>query len=71
MEVIMDIPRLLRIKDAAKILGVRPRTLYQWKWRGSDLPFTKIGRSLRISEDDLLAFINQGQVSGAIEEGMK
>ena len=51
--------RLLNVKQASEILGIKPKTLYQWKWKGLHLPFVKVGKALRISEKDLLGFIEK------------
>ena len=53
--------RLLDLKDASKFLGIRRRTLYQWHWRRKNLPFVRVGGSLRISEKDLRDFINKNK----------
>jgi len=55
------IERLLTIKEIAKILSIRPKTIYQWKWLKKNLTFVKIGRSLRVSERDLIEFIKKGK----------
>ena len=62
--------RLVSIREAAQLLGVKEKTLYQWKWRGRHLPFTKIGKCLRIREKDLAAFImkNTTQPTGGRTE---
>jgi len=51
--------RLLRVKEIAKILGIKPATIYQWSWLKRHLPFVKIGKSLRVSEKDLAEFIEK------------
>jgi len=51
--------RLLSIKEAALLLGVKEKTLYQWKWQQRLLRFVKIGKSLRIREKDLADFIRK------------
>jgi len=51
--------KLLSVKQAADILGVKPKTLYMWKWRRQYLPFIKVGKALRISEKDLSSFIEK------------
>lgn len=58
----MEKDRLLNMKQAARILGVKPKTLYQWKWQRNYLPFVKIGKSLRVSERDLDEFIKKSKV---------
>lgn len=51
--------KLLDVKQASEILGIKPNTLYQWNWRNQHLPFVKVGKALRVSEKDLLAFIEK------------
>jgi len=49
--------KLLTIREVAQLLSIRERTLYQWSWLRRSLPFVKVGKSLRIREKDLVAFI--------------
>lgn len=51
--------KLLSIMEASEVLGVKPKTLYQWKWKKQHLPFIKVGKALRISEKDLYEFIEK------------
>lgn len=51
--------KLLNVQQAAKILNLRSKTLYQWKWLRRYLPFVKVGKSLKISEKDLMDFIEK------------
>lgn len=53
--------RLLSVRQASEILGIKHKTLYQWKWRKLHLPFVKAGKSLRVSEKDLMNFIKKGK----------
>lgn len=53
--------RLLNMRETSEILGVKQKTLYMWRWRGVNLPFIKIGGSLRISEEDLYKFIQRSK----------
>lgn len=55
----MEEDKLLNVKQASEILGIRPKTLYQWKWLKQHLPFVKVGKALRISERDLMNFIER------------
>lgn len=52
---------LLNVKQASEILGIKPRTLYQWKWQKINLCFIKVGRSLRVSKKDLDRFIKKNK----------
>ena len=49
--------QLIKLKEAAKLLGLSEKTLYQWHWRKADFPFVKLGRTLRVSEEDLFKYI--------------
>jgi excisionase family DNA binding protein len=48
--------RLLNVKEAALFLGTTPGSLYSMVWR-REVPFVKIGRSLRFDVNDLTALI--------------
>lgn len=54
--------KLLNVKQASEILGIRPKTLYQWKWQKIYLPFVKVGKSLRVSEGDIMKFIKNSKI---------
>jgi DNA-binding transcriptional MerR regulator len=48
---------ILDTPDAAELLGISPRTLEDWRWRGIGPPFYKLGRRIvRYRAEDLLAF---------------
>jgi len=51
--------RLLSIREAAQLLSIREKTLYQWRWQRRGLPFVKIGRCLKVREKDIAAFIER------------
>jgi excisionase family DNA binding protein len=52
--------RLLRVDEAADLLGVKPATLYQWAYQRR-IPVVKLmGRALRIRESDLVKLIDEG-----------
>jgi hypothetical protein len=48
---------LFNTKEAAAILGVEPHTLEQWRWRGVGLRFSKIGRGVRYTGEELRKFV--------------
>lgn len=53
--------RLLREKEAAKVLGVAPNTLAQWRFTGKvNLTYVRLGKNIRYRMDDLQEFIDQG-----------
>lgn len=53
--------KLLTMKEAARILSLSERTLYQWHWQRKNFPFIKLGRSLRVSDQDLYYFIQKNK----------
>lgn len=53
------VPKLFTNTETAELLGIRPNTLEQWRLRGGIGPkFLKIGRSIRYSEADVIAWLN-------------
>ena len=54
----LDRLRLYAVDDVAEQLGVSTKTVRRWIAAG-DLPVHRLGRQLRISEADLVAFIAQ------------
>lgn len=53
-------PRLLKAQEAATYLGLAKNTVYDWIQRGY-LPHHRFGRTVRIDERDLHAFIDRGR----------
>ena len=53
--------RLLNVKEAARFLGTTEKTLYAKIWR-REIPFIKIGRSVRFDVKDLEALIERSRV---------
>ncbi len=51
--------RLLKVDEAAALLGSTPRSIYQKTFR-RDIPSVKIGRSLRFRLSDLERLIEAG-----------
>jgi hypothetical protein len=43
--------------EAAKRVGVRPRTMEQWRWLGRGPKFLKVGGVVRYDDEDLDAFL--------------
>ena len=54
------LPRLLTVKEAAQLLHVSTRTIDRWRLDGM-LPFLKLGRLIRIAENELEAFMRSGR----------
>jgi excisionase family DNA binding protein len=53
--------RLLNIKEAARYLGTTDKTLYTKIWR-REIPFIKLGRSVRFDVRDLEALIDRSRI---------
>ncbi|MFY4698207.1 helix-turn-helix domain-containing protein [Burkholderia glumae] len=59
-------------QQAAKLLGVEPETLAQWRYLGKfaeTLPYYKVGRRVMYRRGDLVAFLDTCRVGGANDEG--
>lgn len=56
-----EVQRLLNTKEVAKVLNISRRTLYQWAWQKRGLRFVKVGRSLKVDQQDLKDFIEKGK----------
>lgn len=55
---------LLKERDAAALLGLAPKTLARWRWRGDRGPaYVKLGSAVRYSVADLEAFVATGVVA--------
>jgi excisionase family DNA binding protein len=54
--------RLMTIKQAAEYLGTTPATLYTKIWR-REIPFIKLGRSVRFDVKDLEELIDDSRVA--------
>ena len=50
------LPRLLAVADISDLLRVSTKTVHRWIERG-DLRVHRLGRSVRVSQDDLDAFL--------------
>jgi len=53
-----NVQRLFSIKGIGPLVGVSSKTIRRWIERG-ELHFHRLGRQLRISEEDLLAFLSK------------
>ncbi|MFT7056354.1 MAG: putative DNA-binding transcriptional regulator AlpA [Roseivirga sp.] len=51
--------------QAALILGLKPATLAQMRWRNDKrLPWVKLGKAVRYKTSDIQAFIDSNTVNG-------
>jgi excisionase family DNA binding protein len=49
---------LLTAEEVAKLLGVRPATIRQWRWQRR-LPAVKLGRAVRFRREDIEAIVQR------------
>jgi len=56
-----ELEELLRIPQAARVLGIRPKTLRNWVWRRK-VTFVKIGKGVAFRPSDLRDFIEKNVV---------
>ena len=56
----MGTEKLLTVKDAAKVLLVKPTTIRKWL-KASKLKGMKMGRLWRVRESELEAFLSGGE----------
>lgn len=60
----IDHNKLLSAGKTADILGLKESTLAQQRWRGcKDLPWVKLGKSIRYKLSDIEAYIERSTVS--------
>ncbi|CAA0079504.1 Uncharacterised protein [BD1-7 clade bacterium] len=59
----MSFPELLTTRQAAELLGVSAATLATWRsTKAVNIPFTKIGNSIRYIREDLISMIRENRV---------
>ena len=58
---------MLSTRDAARVLGVRPRTLEHWRSIATGPTYSKIGRAVRYSRGALEQFIQDNEHMSASE----
>ena len=61
--------KLMTVQEAAELLGLSERTVWENTAPRGDLPAVRIGRSVRYSKTDLTDFIKRHRVSGGCENG--
>lgn len=65
-------PTLLDTPSAAKVLGVRPRTLEDWRRRGGGPPYIRVSATcVRYSLDPLEAWLQARTATCTAEEGAR
>lgn len=60
---VADAPKLLTEDQAAEVLGVKAQTLSVWRsTKRHDVPYVKVGRSVRYRLDHLMRWLDQRTV---------
>jgi excisionase family DNA binding protein len=58
--------RLLTIAEVCPRIGYRPQTIYNAIYSGAgelaQLPYYRVGRSIRFAEEDIIAFLDRRRV---------
>jgi len=63
--------KLLTETEVAKLLGLSPRTLQAWRYRGGHTPpFIKVGRSVRYRRADVLSWLRERQRRSTSDTGL-
>lgn len=57
---------LITVEEAALVLGVKPRTIYEWVQAGR-IPYFKLGKYLRFRRSDLEAWVESGRGGPRVE----
>lgn len=58
----MQTENLLKEADVCQMLGLKDQTLRAWRSkRAPNLPYVKLGRSVRYRKEDVLLFIEQSR----------
>lgn len=60
MQNINKIPKLYNLSDVSQMLGIPLGTLYNMNWR-NELPCTKIGKRIKMSEEHILQLVQKGE----------
>lgn len=56
--IVIEVPeQLLTTEEAARLLGMDPRTLNNWRVTRKNLPFVHVGSSVRYKMSDLQRYI--------------
>ena len=56
-----ELEELLRIPDAARLLGIKQKTLRDWVWRRK-ITFIRVGKGIAFRPSDLREFIEKNVV---------
>ena len=61
--------QLLNQDEAAEFVDTKPQTLAAWRCKGThDLPFVKVGRSVRYRRSDLVAWLERRTATCTVSE---
>jgi len=57
--------RLLTTREAAELLGLQEQTLAAWRMTAKNLPYVKVGRSVKYRLSALEAFLEKQTISAS------
>ena len=63
-----EVPRLLRVREAAELTGIERWRFYELLKRGDGPPFMRVGRTIRISETALVEWIEEKHAAASATE---
>lgn len=64
----MNVPRLLRVREAAEVTGIEKWRLYALLKRGEGPAHMRVGRTIRISETALVEWIERQHAAPTNED---
>ncbi len=65
-----DVERLHKTEGAAEILGVSPRTLEDWRWKGGGPPFIRLSRNcIRYRHSRIMEWAEQRTAVSTMKTG--
>lgn len=59
---------LLTTEEVAYMLSLSPGTIHNWRYRGVNLPFIKMGRVIRYRKEDVEEFIEDKKIKKKLEK---
>ena len=64
----MKTDQMLTRQQTAQVLNIRPQTLAVWAMSGKNLPYVKLGKTVRYKLSDVEKLIERRTIGGAEEK---
>lgn len=58
----LKLPRYLNEREVSRITGLSLSTLRNDRWRGRNIPFYRLGRSVRYRADDVVKWVEARKI---------